>query len=284
VAVRHLLQWSGLPASSFYYKPSGLQKGIKPSTHSVNQDGELFENTVVVKDIEKTLSQEFCIYGYRNMTGELNDMGWIINHKKVYRLMKESRLLYSGRIRPVPFKRNFIRFRTPHACRPLQYLSMDIKYVYIHGTGRNALLLTVIDIYSRKVLIYMLKHSIKKGDVLLMLSLMLLEYQAEGMSLRNDNGSQFIASVVRQYLKEKGIYQEFSRVATPEDNAFIEALHSTLQREVIDRFEFESIYHAQMILDRYYKWYNEKRRHGSLAGKTPQIMWNQYFNPNPFEN
>jgi putative transposase len=261
-----------------------MLRGIRPSTHSVNQDGELFENVVVIKDIEKTLSQEFCCYGYRNMAGELRDLGWIINHKKVYRLMKEYKLLYGGRIRPAPFKRDFIRFRTPPACRPLQYLSMDIKYVHIHGTGRNALLLTVIDIYSRKVLIHMLKHSIKKGDVLLMLSLMLLEYKAEGMSLRNDNGSQFIAGVVRQYLKEKGIYQEFSRVATPEDNAFIEALHSTLQREVIDRFEFDSVYHAQMTLDRYYKWYNEKRRHSSLAGKTPQNIWNQYFNPNPFEN
>lgn len=129
----------------------------------------------------------------------------------------------------------------------------------------------------------MLKTSIKKGDVLVMLSLMLLEYKTEGMTLRNDNGSQFIATAVRAYLKEKGILQEFSHVATPEDNAYIEALHSNLQREVIDRFEFDSIYHAQMIIDRYYKWYNEKRRHGSLKGRTPQIIWNQYFNPNPFE-
>jgi transposase InsO family protein len=237
----------------------------------------------VVKDIEKTLHQEFCCYGYRNMTGELKDLGWIINHKKVYRLMKEHKLLYGGRIRPEPFKRNFIRFRTPVADRPLQYLSMDIKYVHVHGAGRNALLLTVMDIYSRKILIHLLRNSIKKGDVLVMLSLMLLEYKAEGMTLRNDNGSQFIASAVRQYLKDKGIYQEFSHVATPEDNAYIEALHSNLQREVIDRFEFDSIYHAQMVIDRYYRWYNEKRRHGSLDGKTPQIIWNNYFNPNPFE-
>lgn len=75
----------------------------------------------------------------------------------------------------------------------------------------------------------MLKTNIKKGDVLVMLSLMLLEYKAEGMSLRNDNGSQFITQAVRQYLKEKGILQEFSHVATPEDNAYIEALHSNLQ-------------------------------------------------------
>ena len=160
---------------------------------------------------------------------------------------------------------------------------MDIKYVHVHGTCRNALLLTVIDIYSRKVLIYILRRNIKKGDVLVMLSLMLLEYKSEGMSIRNDNGSQFIAAVVREYLREKGVYQEFSHVATPQDNAYIEALHSNLQREVIDRFEFESIFHAQMTIDRYYKWYNEKRRHGSLNRQTPDSVWKKY-NPIPFEN
>ncbi len=283
VPVRSLLKWAGLAASSFYYKRSGRQKGIRPSTHSVNQQGELMENKVVVLQIEQVLRQEFCCYGYKNMTAELRGMGWIINHKKVYRLMKESRLLYGARIRPMPFKRDFIRFRSLKPERPLQYLSMDIKYVYVHGTGRNVLLLTVIDIYSRKVLIYLLRSHIKKGDVLVMLSLMLLEYKAEGMSIRNDNGSQFIAQVVREYLKEKGIYQEFSHVATPEDNAYIEAFHSNLQREVIDRYEFDSIYHAQMVIDRYYDWYNEKRRHGALKRQTPNHVFKKY-NPVPFEN
>ena len=60
-----------------------MPKGIKPSTHSVNCDGELVENAVVVKDIEVTLAQEFCCYGYRNMAGELKEKGWIVNHKKV---------------------------------------------------------------------------------------------------------------------------------------------------------------------------------------------------------
>ena len=281
IAARTLLKWSLIQSSSYYYKCSGNSKGIKPSTHTLNDEGKIFENVVVVNDIEKTLMQEFCCYGYRNMTGELKELGWVINHKKVYRLMKENQLLYGVRIRPAPFKRNFIRFRTLCPERPLQYLSMDIKYVHVHGSGRNALLLTVMDIYSRKVLIHILRHSIKKGDVLVMLSLMLLEYPAEGIIVRNDNGSQFIANAVRQYLKDKNILQEFSHVATPQDNAYIEALHSNLQREVIDRFEFDSIYHAQMIIDRYYQWYNEKRRHGSLLGKTPQKVWNNFFNPYP---
>lgn len=281
IALCKLLAWSQVCPSSYYYKRSGKRKGIKPSTHCINQNGALFENSVVIQDVVHILQQEFCCYGYHNMTCELKEIGWIINHKKVYRLMKESKLLYGGRIRPEPFKRTYIRFRTVRAERPLQYLSMDIKYVHVHGTGKNALLLTVIDIYSRKVLIHMLRYNIKKGDVLLLLSLMLLEYRTEGMVLRNDNGSQFIASVVRAYLKEKQVLQEFSRVATPEDNAYIEALHSNLQREVMDRFEFDSIYHAQMVIDRYYKWYNEKRRHGSLDRKTPEIVWNQYFKPFP---
>jgi hypothetical protein len=126
IASKHVLGWCGIKSSSFYYKPSGTPKGINPCTYSMNQDGALFENAVVVADIEKTLRQEFCCYGYRNMTGELKEQGWVISHKKVYRLMKEHKLLYGGRIRPEPFKQDFIRFRTPGAERSLQYLSMDI--------------------------------------------------------------------------------------------------------------------------------------------------------------
>jgi putative transposase len=52
---------------------------------------------------------------------------------------------------------------------------------------------------------------------------------------------------------------------------------------VFDRFEFESIYHAQLVIERYYKWYNEERRHRSLKGQTPDKVWKKY-NPIPFEN
>jgi len=68
VPVRKLLLWADVQPSSYYYKKSGLRKGGKPSTHSFTLDGELFENAVVVKDIEQTLAQEFCCYGYHNMT------------------------------------------------------------------------------------------------------------------------------------------------------------------------------------------------------------------------
>lgn len=79
----------------------------------------------------------------------------------------------------------------------------------------------------------MLRFNIKKGDVIVLLSLLLMEYQIEQVTIRNDNGAQFIATVVRNFLKDKGVIQEFTHVATPEENAYIEALHSNVQREVI---------------------------------------------------
>jgi hypothetical protein len=97
VAVRKLLQWSFMAASSYYYQPSKGKRGMRPSTHTLKENGKLFENSVVVESIEAVLRGEFCCYGYHNMTAELSEEGRIINHKKVYRLMKESRLLADRR-------------------------------------------------------------------------------------------------------------------------------------------------------------------------------------------
>jgi transposase InsO family protein len=124
----------------------------------------------------------------------------------------------------------------------------------------------------------MLRFNIRKGDVIVLLSLLLSQYNIKEITLRNDNGSQFIATVVRQFLKANGVNQEFTHVATPDENAYIEALHSNVQREVVERFEFESIYHAQMIFQRYYEWYNTKRKHGALGRKSPEQYLQAYEN------
>ena len=97
-----------------------------------------------------------------------------------------------------------------------------------------------------------------------------MEFKIEGITLRNDNGSHFIAGVVRLFLKDKGVNQEFTHVATQEEIVYIEALHSNVLREVVDRFEFESIYHAQIIFNRYYEWYNNHRKHAALCRKSPE--------------
>jgi hypothetical protein len=98
VSKQDLLCWSGVPRSSFYYKRGDGLRGRKPSMMTVTQDGELVENTVVLKDVETILQQEFSCYGYKNLWVELKDKGYIINHKKVYRLMTLHDLLFNRSI------------------------------------------------------------------------------------------------------------------------------------------------------------------------------------------
>ena len=110
-----------------------------------------------------------------------------------------------------------------------------------------------------------------------MLSRIIEKHPVKGITLRNDNGSQFIAQLVRDYLKEMQVDQEFTHVATPEENAFIESYHSIVERSIERRYEFESIYDAGLVMNRWKKHYNERRLHGSLGDKSPQQAWDDYY-------
>src|SRR5205085_2415470 len=102
-----------------------------------------------------------------------------------------------------------------------------------------------------------------------------LKYGLKGVIIRNDNGSQFIANQVRQVLIDLEAQQEFTHVATPEENSYIESFHSIQQRELIDRFTFKSFYDAKKRIEDYMNWYNNVRRHGQLDGLTPAQKWAQ---------
>lgn len=269
------LRWSGMNPSSFYYSPKPGKPGRKPSETTLKTDGSVVSNHDVVEEIKNILGIEFLCYGYVPITDELFDRGYLINHKKVYRLMRENKLLCGKAITNHFGKRKFVRFRKIKAEYPLQFLCMDIKYIPING--KWAYLLSLIDVYSRKIIGYVFKQSIRQHDVLWLLKHVLPEKANIPITLRNDNGSQFIAKSVRSYLEEINVTHEFTHVATPEDNAYIEAFHSIMQRELISRYEFESFHHADMKITQYIFTYNHIRKHGALGHRTPVTAWNEYF-------
>ncbi|MCG7859230.1 hypothetical protein MD537_19800, partial [Flavihumibacter sediminis] len=78
----------------------------------------------------------------------------------------------------------------------------------------------------------------------------LAKHKVEGITLRNNNGSQFIDTVIPEYRQEQGVNQEFTHVAVPEENAFIEAYNFLIERTIEQRYEFESIYEAGLVLNR----------------------------------
>src|SRR5690606_10475407 len=80
---------------------------------------------------------------------------------------------------------------------------------------------------------------------------------------------------VREALQSMEARQEFTHVATPEENAYIEAFHSIQQRELIERHQFSSFYEARSHIEKYMHWYNYRRKHGAIDFMTPMQKWAQ---------
>ena len=91
----------------------------------------------------------------------------------------------------------------------------------------------------------------------------------ERFYVRNDNGSQFVADAVQQYFREKKVTQEFTKPATPQQNAHIESYHGVMERAVCKRHELDSLEHACQTLDRFREFYNHRRIHSGIGYTSP---------------
>lgn len=271
--VKELCQWADVSPSSFHYRAHPGEQGMKASTHTGKGD-QCIENQQVVEEIREILAQDYCAYGYQMVTQELRSQGYRINPKKVYRLMRENKLL-CGKVIRTKGRRNFVRFRRIQATRPMECLCLDIKYVWVTGDRRWYYQLAIQDVYSRKILCWIFQASVRQADVIRLMRQLDLQFGLKGVMIRNDNGSQFIAHKVREALQDMEARQEFTHVATPEENAYIESFHAIQQRELMDRFTFEGYYDAKRHIELYMLWYNTKRRHRSLKGITPEEKWAQ---------
>jgi transposase InsO family protein len=271
-----VIKMVGMVSSSYYREPSGSKKGNKPSKETFHKTKGFVLQDVVVVSVKEILKHEFIDCGYRLMTSYLTRDGYTINHKKLYRIMKEEGLLkLDDRIDRSGSGRKFVKFRKVLTTRPLECLEMDIKMVLIPSVGKNAYLLSIIDVHTRRILKDYFSFNIKQNHVIALLSELFENYDyPDNVVIRSDNGSQFIATKVREYLGLIGVQQEFTHIATPEENAHIEAYHGILKKEVFKRFDYQYFGEIEQILKRYVEFYNNRRLHGLLGRITPMEKWN----------
>lgn len=240
IGLKNLCQWVQLPLSSFHYKPLKGKPGAKPSLYTKMLDGKVVVNEEVIGSIKKLLSEEFVCYGYKKVSASLKQLKYLINDKKVYRLMDENNLLL-GKVIRTTGKRQFVKHRKITATCPMDYLCLDIKYLWVHGEQRWYYLLSVIDVFSRKIIAWILQRSIKQIDVINIFRRINQQHPIKGVNIRNDNGSQFLANSVKRYLSSE---------------------------------------EAKLIMTNYVEFYNTKRIHGSLNMKTPQSVWDTWHSQN----
>ena len=269
-ALSTLLRILELPRSSYYYRPTGRKAG-KRSSSIFRKRGRQVSLEGLVGDIKDLLSGEFVDYGYYKTYVYLRDeLGYSIGSTRVYRIMKQHKLLRFQRGQAKRTNRNWVKELVPVVEKPFRFLELDIKYVYLQGTRSNAMVLTVIDVFSRWNLGHYIAYSIGKTDVVRLFKHLLKEYpDVKGCTVRNDNGSQFIARRVQEFLKESDIIQEFTMPATPEQNAHIESYHSIMESAVCQRFEFENMQDFKETMERFRVFYNFRRIHGGVGYTSP---------------
>lgn len=268
--VGKVLLATGISPSTYYYQPSNAKKGRSPSEYTKTRSGGYIPNQVVVDQIKALLKKEFVDYGYLKVTHWLRlRKDYLINPKKVYRLMKSDNLLNPKR-RPKAPNRRRIKDWVPQPDQPFSCLQFDIKYIYIHRQRRNALLISVIDVESRWLLKWKLAWNIRKEHVIALFKEMIKHYPLpKSVVVRNDNGSQFVAQAVREFLEDVGIIQEFTWPATPQQNGHIESYHSIVENVICTRYELQNLEETYRLFQRWDRFYNTDRLHSGIGYLSP---------------
>jgi len=214
------------------------------------------------------LASRYGRYGYRRITAMLQTQGWRINHKRVERIWRQEGLKVPKR-QPKRGRLWFndgscVRLRPTHRNHVWSY---DFVTDRSHD-GRAIKMLTVIDEFSRQCLAIMVDRHIKGNDVLYcMADLFLMHGVPE--HIRSDNGPEFTAKMVRDWLKDIGVKTLFIEPGSPWENGYNESFNGKLRDEVLNTEVFYTLKEAQVIIESWRKEYNTVRPHSSLNYQPP---------------
>lgn len=274
-----------LSKAQYYHRPKQGKPGRIPSDNTlkmIHDQQKVVANVQVVEQIKQIQKDPDLNYGYRTMTKSLQMTGYSINHKKVYRLMKENSLLKDKRkITSKPY----VKYRKVQPTQPLEVLEMDIKVVWIERDKRHAFALNIIDTFSRKWLYQCASFSIKAPQVEKAWEHIIAEHlqpndclnRPISIEVRNDNDKRFSAQMVQDFFKENHLNQVFTHPYTPQENGHIESFHGILS-EHLKRFTFWSLDELEQNLILFQEKYNNQRLHGSIAHVCPndfEQLWAQ---------
>jgi putative transposase len=205
-------------------------------------------------------------YGYRRVHVLLQREGFKDNHKRVYRLYREEGL--SLRLKR-PKRNKSARLRQPkHQVTAInQIWSMDFVADALFD-GRRLRALTVMDNYTRESLAIEVGQNLKGEDVVNTLN-RIASYRGLPVTIKVDNGSEFISKVMDKWAYERGIELDFSRPGKPTDNARVESFNGRLRQECLNAHWFLSLEDARRKIDEWRQYYNEVRPHSALQWATP---------------
>ena len=251
---RHSCRAAGISRSTFHYRPKS-----KPDEKRLREE--------ILR-----LASEHRRYGCRRITALLRRK-WLVNEKRVHRIWKDEGL---GLKRKRPQRRRY--GPKSEVKRKAEYPNQVWGYDFVEDrTVKNdrIRILTVIDEFTREALALLVARHIGSPDVLDTLE-MLVERRGAPEYLRSDNGPEFIANAVSQWLGERGCETIYIEPGSPWQNAYVESFNGKLQDECLKMHLFNNGKEAIEIIENWRVEYNERRPHSALNYLAPAEFYRRY--------
>lgn len=260
-----LLETAHLARSTYYYQLKQLDGHDK--------DKE------IKGEIQEIYYEHKGNYGYRRITLELRNRGFVVNHKKVQRLMKilglsaqiRRKRKYSSYQGEVGKKADNLIQRQFEASKPMEKCYTDVTEFAIPNSTQKLYLSPILDGFNSEIIAYNLSTSPNLEQVKAMLDQAFTEEHYENTILHSDQGWQYQHQYYHQFLEDKGIQPSMSRKGNSPDNGMMESFFGILKSEMFYGYEktFHSLEQLEQAIVDYIDYYNNKRIKVKLKGLSP---------------
>ena len=226
------------------------------------------DREVALVEAVVALARKYGRYGYRRVTAMLRREGWWVNHKRVERLWRQEGLKVPGK-QP---KRGRLWLRDG-SCIRLRPSRRNHVWAYDFimtrtEDGRAVRMLAVIDEHTRECLAIRPGRHFRADDVVACLADLFITHGVPE-HVRSDNGPEFTATVVREWLGRIGAKTLFIEPGSPWENGYVESFNGKLRDELLDREVFYTLKEVEVVVDQWRREYNQVRPHSALGYRPP---------------
>ena len=261
LAIERMCALAGVSRRSFYR--------FHPEVEPVERDMDL-------RDAIQRIALEMPSYGRPRITAELRRRGWVVNAKRVHRIMREDNLLCLRRRKflvTTDSRHGFPIY--PNLASGMELTSVNQLWIaditYIRLEAEFVYLAVVLDAFSRRVIGWALDRTLEAKLTVAALKMALSRRRVKASLVHHsDRGVQYAANIYTDLLAQHGIQISMSRKGNPYDNARAESFIKSLKYEEVYRQEYRNLPEALRSLRRFIeKVYNDKRLHSALGYLPP---------------
>lgn len=211
------------------------------------------------------LAAERRRFGYRRLHLMLKREGTTVNHKRLFRIYREEKLV----VRKRGGRKRALGTRAPMTIPQgvNQRWSLDFVSDAL-ADGRRIRVLTVVDDFTRECLALVVDTSLSGVRVARELDAVIAR-RAKPNLVVSDNGTEFTSTAMLRWQQESGVGWHYIQPGKPIQNAFIESFNGRLRDECLNEIAFRSLAHARELIAEWHDDYNRCRPHTSLGGLTP---------------